>query len=76
MGIIEKAPPRLSRLLTVLHIIRLLRSSSWTSRDLAKELGWAPRTIRRHIQLIEAAGIPVEQDMQNRFFIPPDYPLF
>jgi proteasome accessory factor C len=63
-GIIPQA-----RLLRLLQIIALLKSSHWSIEQLSKRVDMHKRSIYRYLKLLEAVDFNVDKDFQDRYFI-------
>lgn len=61
-----------ARLLKCILLIERLKREHLALRKIASELEVHHRTARRYIRLIEVAGIPINKDIEKRYFIQPN----
>jgi proteasome accessory factor C len=58
-----------AKLLRVLEMIDLLRRQRKTVKQLAERFDISERTVYRYVNLLEAAGFPIDKDFNDKFFI-------
>lgn len=58
---------RNTQLIRVLQLAERLRGRRWSIDQLAQEAGVTTRTVRRDLDALSSAGIPVQQATDERF---------
>jgi hypothetical protein len=55
---------------TLIALVHFLREKPRRRLSVHVALGVSERSFYRHVQMLEALGVPVEKDFNNRYFIP------
>jgi len=71
MKVKKKAKPIIAqaKLLRLFQIIAVLKTGRWPVKNLAARFDASERTIYRYVTLLEEAGILIEKDFANQWFI-------